>query len=224
MKISKDYSSEILHTKIFYISYFLLFRNFKRSNNQLPQLSYIPTCFYSEEAYKFWNTRDYSYLDVVASHASYDNYKESLKFEDPDIYKYPKCKKFNPKPTDSSICHTFNGLDLEQILKSSNWMDAYQEAFTGAETDDILKSVGVDTDSGFIFSLDTMQSYMITKKQRHLEHIPINSFLIKVHPPGELPIMSEDKSSWQRISSHQDEMITHFLTVKGEKVSSTVSL
>ena len=33
------------------------FRNFKRSNNTLPKLSYIPTCFYGKKAGTYWSTR-----------------------------------------------------------------------------------------------------------------------------------------------------------------------
>ena len=33
------------------------FRNFKRSNNTLPKLSYIPTCFYGKKAQTYWSTR-----------------------------------------------------------------------------------------------------------------------------------------------------------------------
>ena len=50
--------------------------------------------------------------------------------------------------------------------------------------DDLMKSEGVDKARGLVFSLDTMQSYLVTKRRRHLENIPINSFLIKLHQPG----------------------------------------
>ena len=62
----------------------------------------------------------------------------------------------------------------------------YQEAFTGSESQDTLKSEGVDKARGLVFSLDTMQSYLVTKRRRHLENIPINSFLIKLHQPGRI--------------------------------------
>ena len=67
-------------------------------------------------------------------------------------------------------------MDTVKIL--SHFRTNYQEAFTGGESQDILKSEGVDKARGLVFSLDTMQSYFITKKMRHLENIPINSFLI----------------------------------------------
>ena len=197
----------------------------------MPKLSYIPTCFFGPEtAGKYWKTSDYGWIHVQSDHADRKRHKESLNLDDPDInlkpdiYKYKKCKKFSPKPVDSQICHTFNGLELGKILKASNWRDAYQDAFTGGETEDTLKSEGVDTDSGLLFSLDTMQSYFITKKERHAENVPINSFLVKVHKPGDLPWIKDDKSSWTRIYSHQNEMATHFISIKGEKVINTVSL
>ena len=189
----------------------------------MPQLSYIPTCFYGEDADSFWHTRDYSRNDVWASHMTIDEYKAGLKhLPDSDIYKYPKCKLFSPQPSDSAICHTFNGLELKKILKSSSWRDSFLEAFTQGQTRDTLKSAGVDYDSGLVFSLDTMQSYLITKRKRNNEHQPVNSFWIKLHQPGELPWIEQDKSSWQKLESHQNDMVTYFITIKGEKVANTV--
>ena len=202
-----------------------LFQNFKRSNNSLPQVSYIPTCFYSDEAESFWTTRDFSYLDVVASYMNKDEYQDSLKLKEAhDFYKYNKCKKFSPKPTDHAICHTFNGLEVSKILKSSSWLGDFKEAFTGGVDPEVpLKSAGIDKESGLLFSLDTMQSYFITKKERFLENLPVNSFMIKLHQPGELPWVTSDRSSWHKISSTQTNMVTHFITIKGEKVIHTVS-
>ena len=201
-----------------------MFRARTKSNNSLPRLSYIPTCFYGEEADVFCHTRDYSRNDVWASHMTMEEYKAGLKnLKKNDFYKYPKCSRFSPRPTDSSICHTFNGLELQKILKSSSWRDTFLEAFTQGETPETLKSTGVDYDSGLIFSLDTMQSYLITKRVRNMEHRPVNSFWIKLHQPGELPWIEQDKSSWQKIESHQNDMVTYFITIKGEKVANTVN-
>ena len=112
-----------------------MLRAHKKSNNSLPQLSYIPTCFYGEEANLFWHTRDYSRNDVWASHMTKEEYMSGLKnLPGNDFYKYPKCKKFSPKPTDSAICHTFNGLELSKILKSSSWRENFLDAFTQGET------------------------------------------------------------------------------------------
>ena len=207
-----------------YVLSFISFRNFKKSNNAPPKLSYIPTCFYGKEAETYWNTEDYNEREVRSSRANNDQYRESLNLEEPDFYKYKQCKKFAPKPTDHAICHTFNGLELKKILKPSSWMDAYQDAFTGGEMGEVFRSEGVDKTRGLMFSVDTMQSFFITKKKRYLENIPINSFMIKLHQPGELPWIEKDKSTWQRIKSTQNEMVTHFLTIKGEKVINTVSI
>ena len=203
-----------------------LFEHFSKSNNSLPQLSYIPTCYFGKESEGFWNTRDYSYLDVVGSHASAEDYKKTLnlKYKE-DFYKYKKCKKFSPKPTDHGICHTFNGLEVGKILKSSNWLTDFKDAFTGGiDEPSILKSEGIDKDNGLVFSVDTMQSYFITKKERVLENMAINSFLVKLHQPGEIPWVTNDKSSWHKISSTQSDMVTKFINIKGEKVVHTVSL
>ena len=97
------------------------------------------------------------------------------------------------------------------------------EAFTQGESRDTLKSAGVDYDSGLVFSLDTMQSYLITKRKRNFEHQPVNSFWIKLHQPGELPWIEQDKSSWQKLESHQNDMVSYFITIKGEKVANTVT-
>ena len=201
-----------------------MLRAHKKSNNSLPQLSYIPTCFYGEEANLFWHTRDYSRNDVWASHMTKEEYMSGLKnLPGNDFYKYPKCKKFSPKPTDSAICHTFNGLELSKILKSSSWRENFLDAFTQGETPETLRSTGVDYDSGLMFSLDTMQSYLITKRERSSSHEPVNSFWIKLHQPGELPWVEQDKSSWHKMESHQDDMVTYFITIKGEKVANTVN-
>ena len=48
--------------------------------------------------------------------------------------------------------------------------------------------------------------------------VPDNNIL------GELPWVKNDKSTWQRIKSTQNDMVTHFLTLKGEKVINTVGL
>ena len=90
--------------------------------------------------------------------------------------------------------------------------------------DPSLRSTGVDYDSGLVFSLATMQSYFITKRERSFENRPVNSFWIKVHQPGELPWIERDKSSWQKLESHQDDMLTYFIRIKGEKVANTVGL
>ena len=103
-------------------------------------------------------------------------------------------------------------------------IDTFTEAFGvgGTQWPD-YKSEGVDTDSGFVFSLDTMQSYLITKKNRLEEQDSVNTFRIKVHKPGDLPRMEDDKSSWYTIKSNQNDMVTKFISIKGEKVDNKVS-
>ena len=38
-------------------------RSFTPSNNSLPKLSYIPTCFFGKDASNFWSLRDYGKID-----------------------------------------------------------------------------------------------------------------------------------------------------------------
>ena len=109
---------------------------------------------------------------------------------------------------------------MKGILKASSWVDTYTDTFGGGGNTEPrgLMSEGVDIDSGFVFSLDTMQSYLITKKARIEEQDSVNTFRIKVHKPGDLPRMEEDKSSWYTIKSNQNDMVTKFISIKGEKV------
>ena len=71
---------------------------------------------------------------------------------------------------------------------------------------------------GFVFSLDTLQSYLVSLQQKVPEQRELNSFLIKVHPAGEIPRMTKDTSTWNRIYPHKNEMSTRFITLKGEKI------
>ena len=197
--------------------------SFTKSKNPIPNLSYIPTCFFGESAAKFWKLREYSEREHD-SNISQSEFQSTLNIPEPDLYRYPKCTHFVQRPTDSGICHTFNGLDLRKILKPSSWVSSFQESFGDNEvesnTRDVLKSEGIDKEGGFVFSLDTMQSYFITKRKRDTPPLPyFNSFWMKVHKPGDLPIMSEEKSSWTKISSPQNDMVTKFISLKGEKVS-----
>ena len=38
-------------------------RSFTPSNNSMPNLSYIPTCFFGKDASNFWSLRDYGKID-----------------------------------------------------------------------------------------------------------------------------------------------------------------
>ena len=140
------------------------------------------------------------------------------------MYRYPKCQSFHSIPTDQGICKTFNGFDLTAILKSSSWLETYTETFGGGGHQRAYRSEGVDIDSGFVFSLDTLQSYLITKKARLEEQDSVNTFRIKVHKPGDLPRMEDDKSSWYTIKSNQNDMVTKFISIKGEKVDNKVKI
>ena len=50
----------------------------------------------------------------------------------------------------------------------------------------------------------------------------VQSFRIKVHSAGELPWMSQNPSSWEKIDADLADMSTVALSVKGEKVDNTV--
>ena len=50
----------------------------------------------------------------------------------------------------------------------------------------------------------------------------VQSFRIKVHSAGEIPWMTQNPSSWEKIDSDLTEMSTVALAIKGEKVDNTV--
>ena len=131
---------------------------------------------------------------------------------------------FSSKPTDSGVCHTFNGLGLAKILRQSAWTDAFLEAFGSRDSGQLFSSEGIDLQDGFVFSLDTLQSYLVSLQEKVPEQREVNSFLIKVHPAGEIPRMTKDKSTWNRIYPHKNEMSTRFITLKGEKIVGKVDI
>ena len=201
------------------------FTNFSVSEEPLPKLSFIPTCFFGKRANSFWNSKDYSAVTAL-NQIPPEDYKESLEedlnLEDTDTYKYPHCRLFSAMPTDLGVCHTFNGLDIKKILSETQWRDAFDGAFGGGESYETLKSGGIDLAEGFVFSLDTLQSLMMTMNVRAKEQDNINSFWIKVHSPGEIPWIKKDKSTWKKIEPYGNEMTTKFITLKGEKIDSKV--
>ena len=202
------------------------FTNFSVSEEPLPKISYIPTCFFGKKANSFWNSDDYSVVAALNQIPPAD-YKESIKeelnLEDPDFYRYPKCRMFNTMPTDRGVCHTFNGLDIKTILSESQWRDSFDGSFgSGDESHETLRSEGIDLEDGFVFSLDTLQSYLMTMNVREKEQEDVNSFWIKVHSPGEIPWIKKDKSTWKKIEPYDNEMSTKFITLKGEKIDSKV--
>ena len=184
-------------------------------------MSYIPTCYYGNEAKKFWETRDYN-NDDVSRNVSKRQYEQELNFGDSDFYKYSKCDEFQPNPTDMGVCFTYNGLQVNDILKKSNWVNSFKAAFKTSENKKIKKSEGIERENGFIFSLDTMQSYLATMKQRHENQKDVNTFWIKVHQSGEIPWMSKISSTWEKIEAHSEEMSTVFIALQGEKVDAKV--
>ena len=197
--------------------------SFTKSKNPHPKLSYIPTCFFGGSAENFWSLREYSAADFL-SNVSQKEFEFNLNVPKSDMYRYPQCKQFEQRPTDLGICHTFNGLDLNKVLKPSSWVSIFKETFNPheAKTKEVLKSEGIDKEGGLVFSLDTMQSYLITKRKRETSIMGhLNSFWIKVHKPGDIPIMSDERSSWVKIESTSQDMVTKFISLKGEKVAHT---
>ena len=201
--------------------------SFSLSNNSLPKMTAIPTCFFGKEASKYWNTRDYRVTDKDNNILPI-NYQQTLinqnNLQDPEFYRYPKCHSFSPKPTQSGICHTFNGIELGKILKPSEWMESFSDSFESHDTGELFKSSGIDLHDGFVFTLDLMQAYLINMKERSDDQKDINAFYIKVHPAGEIPWMTSDKSSFKKITAYSNEMSTKFITLKGEKIEGKVYL
>ena len=130
----------------------LSFRSFKTSSNSLPQVSFIPTCFYGKNAMSHWKIRDYAY-DEVYSLTPLKEYESNLDIEPADFYRYKKCNDFSPQPSDSGICQTFNGFGIKTILKNSKWSNSFANNFKGSEKNIVRKSNGIDMENGFIFSL-----------------------------------------------------------------------
>ena len=200
-----------------------LLRLFIKSNNSLPDVSLFPTCFFGEKAETYFMTRDYSEMDATLN-VLLEDYKNVIMNETPDFYRYPKCRLFNPKPTSSGMCHTFNPLKLKTILKESGWTQHFTNSFNGFQEREVFKSSGVNVEKGFVFSLDTMQSYLYNLEEKTDTERNLNSFLVKVHPAGEIPWMSKDVHTFTRISAFDDDMSTRFITITGEIITSEVSL
>ena len=199
------------------------FKTFKRSNQPLPSLSLIPTCFFSKEASKYWKARDFGLVDTYNNLPPEDFKKmimEDHQLPNSDIYRYPSCKQFTASPTENGICHTFNSADLADVLKDTQWRKTFFKSFDVDHSPSYLKSEGIDMEDGFIFSLDTLQSMLITMKDRAFEQANLNTFWIKVHQQGEIPWMKKDKSTWKKIEANSLDMSTKFITLKGEQIKS----
>ena len=130
----------------------LLCRSFSKTDDPPPKLSFIPNCYFGKQAAQAWGTRDYS-SEETWSNISLKSYQKSLNFGEPDYYKYFQCKDFVSRPTSSGVCHTFNALDLDDILKKSNWLTTFKSSFKQAPKKEILKSEGIESENGFLFSL-----------------------------------------------------------------------
>ena len=167
--------------------------------------------------------RDYSALEPSAN-VMFEDFRNlsSQMSESTDYYRYPRCKLFSPKPSSSGICHTFNAMELKTILKASKWTDEFLASFSGFDEHKVFKSAGVKVEKGFVFSLDTMQSYMYSMQDNFDSERDIDSFLIKVHPAGEIPWMSKDPQTFKRISAVENDMSTRFITVSGDIITSEV--
>ena len=167
--------------------------------------------------------RDYSVMDSSAN-VMFEEFRNisSQKSGSTDYYRYSRCKLFNPKPSSSGICHTFNALELKTILKASKWADDFLDSFSAFDEHEVFKSAGVKVEKGFVFSLDTMQSYMFSLQDNIDSEKDINSFLIKVHPAGEIPWMAKDSQTFKRISAVENDMSTRFITVSGDIITSEV--
>ena len=188
-------------------------------------MSFIPTCFFGKKASSFWKSKDYSSvraINQIFPSVYRDSIMKEMNLDDSDYYRYPKCRLFSVMPTDNKLCHTFNGMGIKEILKESLWRKSFDEAFGENGSHETLKSEGIDLEDGFVFTLDTLQSYFMTMNERITEQDNINTFWIKVHSPGEIPWIEKDKSTWKKIEPYGNEMATKFVTLKGEKIDSKV--
>lgn len=67
-------------------------------------------------------------------------------------------------PTDRGLCQTFNGLPLTAILKSSEWLNKFQDVFSSSEdVTEVKKASGIGQDNGFIFVVDNLFTPLISK-------------------------------------------------------------
>ena len=115
-------------------------------------MSYIPHCYFGKKAAEFWGTSDYT-SDETYSGINVKSFQDSLNFGKSDYYKYFECQDFSSRPTSQGVCHTFNAYDLNDILKESKWKSSFQSSFKQTPKREILKSEGIESENGFLFSL-----------------------------------------------------------------------
>ena len=115
-------------------------------------MSFIPHCYFGKKAADFWRTSDYT-SEEVSSRVNVSRFQDSLNFGEADYYKYFQCHDFASRPTSSGVCHTFNALDLDDILKESKWKSSFKTSFKQTPNREILKSEGIESENGFLFSL-----------------------------------------------------------------------
>ena len=115
-------------------------------------MSFIPNCYFGKKAADFWGTSDYT-QEETKSKINVKSFQDSLNFGEADYYKYFQCQDFASRPTSSGVCHTFNALDLDDILKESKWKTTFKNSFKQTPRREILKSKGIESENGFLFSL-----------------------------------------------------------------------
>ena len=61
--------------------------------------------------------------------------------------------------SDAGICHTFNGLDIENIFKVSTWRNSFGKSFKGFGNGNsgIKMSEGIEKEHGFVFTIGKKQ-------------------------------------------------------------------
>ena len=143
-----------------------------------PKMSFIPHCYFGKKAANFWGTSDYT-KDEIKSRVNINSFKDSLGFGESDYYKYFQCQDFASRPTSSGVCHTFNALDLDDILKESKWKSSFTSSFKQPTQKEIFKSEGIKSQNGFLFSLGKKYSFDVSfidvlKYFRHYAKLPPN--------------------------------------------------
>lgn len=184
----------------------------------------------NQGAENFWTIPEYGEI-LFWGDKSLGDYEKELEtlhnIPPPSIYRYPRCRQFKQVweiwileglylcvyyisqiPTDSGVCHTFNGRSLDSLLKPSSWLDAFKwdtiltKAWThslkpysfhrqdisissGAfktteevESEEVFKSVGIDKEGGLVFTLDTLQVHLLLVLVHHLPLFLVHHHLL----------------------------------------------